>query len=805
MSVQVTSAVTNTSAAAPGSGHARGGETTSTVTVREPRDGVHDSLWRVAQRALGDGDRWPEIYRLNVGRPQPDGASLTSPSLVRPGWILVLPQPNPSTAALRPTIKPAPDDHPARMPTVSAQPTSTPATRTAPTSSPAPSRAATTPSAVNPVRLRPGKNVNRDPGIDIGDGVFVSLGLATAIGGALSAARRRNRRCYIPGSGRRDDLLPVAPVIRSLHLAQLRDSDESMATEFGDDSDTEAHRDSTSLPDSVEIASAEITSAESDPSPGEHAVDVLALGGVRGVGLIGPGSAGAARAVLLDALTAGTETGGHNTDVLVSAAVAVNLIGAGEMLPAGLHLVDSLDAALDQLDAALVHRAYLNTDANGTGHDEHRRPIVLITEAPTQPGRLQAVLEAGTKLGLTGVVLGQWRAGTSCYLEHHGTITATNHPNPETLLGRRAFTITASAAVDVLNVLATRVAADPEPDEQSTGSSTPPSTDLSTPSSAAASPELEPDHRIGIAPGATPSDEVANDFLPLREAGTPAAAAAASLPVKDIRRRPDRGLPAIPRAGTVRLNVLGTPHLTWQSPRGDVVDLAPRLGARQRELIVLLALHRDGLERGRVAETLWPGSPPDRPFNALHTTLSRMRRTIASTDAPADLIVNRGDRYLIDSDVVDVDSWAFDTALAARRAASSSEQRATACRQVVACYQGELAAGLDSDWIDAPREAARRDALDAATELARSVVDTDPQQALDLLEMACTFDPLNEQIYCSIMRTQRRLGRLDAIGRTMALLTVRLAEIGESPARETSTLAETLQLRPTSPAVAANR
>ncbi|WP_205856362.1 LysM peptidoglycan-binding domain-containing protein, partial [Phytoactinopolyspora endophytica] len=61
------------------------------VTVREPAGGVHDCLWRIAERELGDGARWPEIYQLNRGRPQPGGATLTNPDLIYPGWELLLP------------------------------------------------------------------------------------------------------------------------------------------------------------------------------------------------------------------------------------------------------------------------------------------------------------------------------------------------------------------------------------------------------------------------------------------------------------------------------------------------------------------------------------------------------------------------------------------------------------------------------------------------------------------------------------------------------------------------------------------
>ncbi|RBY97569.1 SARP family transcriptional regulator [Blastococcus sp. TF02-8] len=57
-----------------------------TYTV-QPRD----TLGRIAARYLGDWTRFEEILDLNRGRPQPDGAILTDPGLIRPGWVLALP------------------------------------------------------------------------------------------------------------------------------------------------------------------------------------------------------------------------------------------------------------------------------------------------------------------------------------------------------------------------------------------------------------------------------------------------------------------------------------------------------------------------------------------------------------------------------------------------------------------------------------------------------------------------------------------------------------------------------------------
>ncbi|WP_203901677.1 S8 family serine peptidase [Virgisporangium aliadipatigenens] len=54
------------------------------------RDGS-ETLSAVAQRYLGTGSRSFEIFDLNAGRKQPDGAALTSGSKLKAGWHLVLP------------------------------------------------------------------------------------------------------------------------------------------------------------------------------------------------------------------------------------------------------------------------------------------------------------------------------------------------------------------------------------------------------------------------------------------------------------------------------------------------------------------------------------------------------------------------------------------------------------------------------------------------------------------------------------------------------------------------------------------
>jgi hypothetical protein len=58
----------------------------SSATPAQP-----EVLYEIAQRFLGDGNRYDEIFTLNKGRLQPDGGALTVVTSLDPGWILQLP------------------------------------------------------------------------------------------------------------------------------------------------------------------------------------------------------------------------------------------------------------------------------------------------------------------------------------------------------------------------------------------------------------------------------------------------------------------------------------------------------------------------------------------------------------------------------------------------------------------------------------------------------------------------------------------------------------------------------------------
>ncbi|MFF0097908.1 S8 family serine peptidase [Micromonospora sp. NPDC005257] len=67
------------------------GDQVKYYTVEATHQGEPENLTEIAERFLGDGSRAAELFALNTGRIQPDGATLTDASRLRAGWVLVLP------------------------------------------------------------------------------------------------------------------------------------------------------------------------------------------------------------------------------------------------------------------------------------------------------------------------------------------------------------------------------------------------------------------------------------------------------------------------------------------------------------------------------------------------------------------------------------------------------------------------------------------------------------------------------------------------------------------------------------------
>ncbi len=74
---------------------------------------VGESLWSIADDELGDSTRWPELFDLNAHRTFDDGRTFDDPSLLRPGWDLIVSAPGHgpvSAPVAAPTLVPSNHD-----------------------------------------------------------------------------------------------------------------------------------------------------------------------------------------------------------------------------------------------------------------------------------------------------------------------------------------------------------------------------------------------------------------------------------------------------------------------------------------------------------------------------------------------------------------------------------------------------------------------------------------------------------------------------------------------------------------------
>ncbi|MEV8438811.1 transcriptional regulator [Actinosynnema sp. NPDC051121] len=623
------------------------------VLAYDPGTGVYDSLWRMAERTLGDGNRWPEIYGLNKGKPQPDGGTFTRPSLVFPGEEMALPED--TTVPPAPPVRPPPQPVPP-PPTTATPPPGSP---TAPPHSTTQFPATTQP----PGAHTPSVNASGDLAFSWGGELFVGLGLAAAVSTALIAARRRDRRHYRPGSGERGDL-PVAPVVYQLRLAHLRadrghlDGDES-------DLDRPGER-----PRRAPVSPVVVGHDGSDDQAlvlpvgvrdgREIALDVAVA---RGLGLLGVGATGAVRALLVAALTAGE----GEARVVVPAEDLAALLGrrqAPAPLPTGLHVADDLDAALDVLESETLVRV---GQSRSTARPQGR--VVLVARTPgRQSRRLQAVLDNGSTVGVTGLLLGQWNSGVTAYVRDDGTISTTSPGLGEPLRGTRVFRLGDDHTADLLALLH-RAAPDVATGREHATDSPCPSEPTSRPYVVSDQPGRavdpgEPSVDLRIAEARIDHGERGGEpDLEILGSGPAPSPGSRSCPEQPARTRteprheqsppptgadrpsgdeqhdaanPEQSAPAMP----MRISVLGPPRVWWRTPSAAAGhetaerEITSAFQPRLRELLVFLALHPDGVSREALIAALWATSLPDKTTNAMNTSLSRLTFADAGPVAP---------------------------------------------------------------------------------------------------------------------------------------------------------------------------
>jgi DNA-binding SARP family transcriptional activator len=777
-----------------------------------------DDLWAIAARFLGNGERWHELFRLNEGKPQPDGRSLTDPSLIYPGWVLLLPSHNGHHG---PAARPG--HHHPRQPAPARTPGPAPSRpRHRQGSSGAPSPAAT------------GRHPHPGPvAVHLPSGALIGISVAIMVAAALTLASIQRRRRYCPRASMTGSLQPGEPPLpavitalrRAARPAPAHTPDEDAGPDPGatpvtdpyldpyDDTSPGPDQPGESLPGGRPAPRPELpgqapphaAAAGTGPPPArepgtiplgvrgtsEAALDVAALGGL---GLTGPGAPAAARAVLAALLAqAQAAQAGMSPAIIIPAADATRLLpGEDAAGVPGVSVPASLEAALDEMEAALLSQAR-TTGALGSGDDPQVTasaagtsgpgPALIATCDPGTTQRLRGILDSGRTLGAAAILLGPWQPGVTCQVAADGMITDVTPPAAG-LEGIRLFSLAAAEAAAITAVL-----------REARG--TPPAMPVLARPAAARPParraaEVPRQTRPAAASPYLPAPAMPAPARPARAADAPPepepravatpAPAAGAAPAAD-------GEAAVPgTARPVQLTMLGPLQIT---AAGQEIGGGLR---KARELMAFLAVHPDGASGEAISEALWPESDASHATSQRNLALRKARdmlRTATGLTAPMWFLHAAG-RYRLDPALISTDLWQFSDALDQSRHAGGNDARLAACRKAAGLYHGELAEGAGYEWAEPYAETARRRALDAWTTIAEILQARDPDQALAALESALGHDPYNEFLYQRIMRLQAAAGRPEAVRRTLSLLEARLTDLGITPGAQTRQVAASL-------------
>ncbi|WP_432844320.1 BTAD domain-containing putative transcriptional regulator [Dactylosporangium sp. CA-092794] len=520
-----------------------------------------------------------------------------------------------------------------------------------------------------------------------------------------------------------------------------------------------------------------------------------------------------------------------------------------------LTVTGGLDEALDLLEAQTLHRSRIvyahevDTVAELRAADpteEPLPPILLLADATTrhQRTRIAALLAQGQRLDIHGVLLGAWPDGNTVVVAADGTTSPADgegarHGHHPADIGRLAI-LTPTETSDLLATLAeshTGAPQAPAPVEPAAQQSTPASTAAphhGTPAHATSAPEptdpaAAPDANLEDPPGeqATVSgsndaridgsalpdaatDAAAEPVVPAQavEAGHPgsveADAAVEAQPTTrpaadagndaededgdaaddDAAEEPDAGDDADAGPGRVEVTVLGSAGIVDVPP-------GPTLRKKSAEVLVYLAVHDGDASAEAILDDVMPDAPSKKAPGRLYTYVSNLRTVMRHTGGRGTYITHPGQRYVLNTDAVDVDLWRMRAAIRDADQATDPQDRLAALRRAVDTYGGPLADGADYEWIEPYREAVRVQALDAFLALAEALADK-PAEQIAVVEAAIRHNPYTEQLYQQAMRARATLGHLDAIRTLRRTLTRALGDIDAEPSDETIALADEL-------------
>lgn len=777
-----------------------------------------DTLWDIAHAHLGDALKWPRIYALNKDRVQTDGARLTDPDRIRPGWRLTLPL----TRIMdpHPVVPPASASGPSPSPSATASHNiATPSTTnepTAPSEHPArhhqadedePTGRREHAEAAAP-RGKPPAHVEQPESrpAAIGLGTAGLIGITTAAG--LLAARRywywhTNRRC---DEDDRQDVPALSPLVDKAAQAAHAATRLTPASVSAPDPDALITR---QVPPKPPHSADTITIGTRD----DNEVQLGELADPGGCSWTGPGAEAAARALLIGILTAAERQRPHvaRTTAIVPRDLADRLLPGLPTSFSALTQARDLAHAIQAAERHLIAHARAVDEADDTsasaGLTRHPAPgglLLLAVPDPAHTGQLQALAARSCPGTLIVLTLDTTLPGAASWHIAQDATTPHYGPDGRTSTVLRLFHLTREAARDVTDVLLTahgqhrRLRTLPAQNRPTTSSHEEDRPQAST--QPASKNSRSPDEQPTGCPQDEPAPRSEERPLPPHDGEPqPKSPTAQPSPSSDSGRKPACLL--LPAAESqqlslnkpVRIQVFGPVTL---HTRGHGEPIGMNLRGEVHEFLALLAAHPTGLLTSDIAEKLHIKDGTEQ--NALKNLRRAVRRTLrAATNVTAqEFILRQGELHKLHPDLVESDLADFGeklkNAFNPARARELGELLPTVC-EALSHYRGPFAQGSDYLWAEGLREHFTTQATDAAIRLARATerASAEPPErdsALAVLERLCTLHPDRERLAQHTIRLYQAAGRHDAARNTFERLQCTLHGLGLAPDQATRAL-----------------
>lgn len=798
-----------------------------------------DSLWAIAERLLGDGFRWTELWTLNQHRQMPDGRMFTNPNLIYAGWTLDLPQDETALPL------PSPDD---REEEDEAEPTPVVPTATAEVAIPQPMPSAAPsgiieesppgggtqePKALPSLPTFPVEFVGGAAATVAAAGIFVFVFRHRhSDGGGRRQERRERRPSGVGDAGR---VLAMARVLHQAlsesdfadtRIVLVRETDRFLEFTLdcppGDANALVAARHILSREIGCSVDGTEVapTQVRLKLSRFNRLASELFLEPGGGSLLIAPIGATDDGIYYLNLLACGSAliTGGRleSRDLVCSwLATFASLYGPDEIGVAAeeasvAHNGDALSSLVDRKGleptASLADLARQLESVLAEGRRSPASPLVALAGPLVEPrdatAQLEIVLRSGKEHGIVTVASAEVPVDAETCRLWGAQISFEDRPGGET--GHLTLCLPRQPQLELEPVTIRRQVASrpPQPEPEPVASAQqnghrPSSGNGHQHEAPFELPELPPLRSVPVSdqvvdePEAEPpsdDDEESRESVP--PANPSALSRQSALPMTD------EGEEAVAASMGPLFKVRCFGSFRVEAAEGEVSGWTIQ---KARELLAFLLAHGGApVLRETVAEALWPDGDLDQVSHQLSNAAYYLRRTLASAAPEVDnrVLVTANQRYHLKSGLFRVDVDAFD-AHVARAEKLQGYEALVEYERALAIYTGDFMGDEGFEWAEVYRRDYQKRFVTAAHRAARLAFDgRDPKLAICFYDAIVARDPIDEEAVRGIMRCHATLGDTNAVRRTYKALTTalrrELEDDAAEPLPETTKLLESL-------------